>query len=182
MHDVYAGMNAMGQPVPGGRCYGTGREDFHYSSRPRNGMGEKFSTNGRCRMRADVFVTNPNAYLLQQLGIANPASVVWELIPFSFVIDWVFDVGTFLDAFTAFMGCTVLNSCTTYSAKGSVESTWYWDIAPATTRSVSGKVVCVKRKLGLDFPMPNVSFRANIGTSLKRAANAASLLGQILSK
>lgn len=29
----------------------------------------------------------------------NPVSLAWEVIPYSFVIDWVFDVGTFLRSF-----------------------------------------------------------------------------------
>jgi hypothetical protein len=33
---------------------------------------------------------------LSQLGITNPASLAWELLPWSFVADWFLPVGTFL--------------------------------------------------------------------------------------
>jgi uncharacterized protein YlaN (UPF0358 family) len=31
------------------------------------------------------------------LGLTDPLSVAWEIIPFSFVIDWFYPIGTFLD-------------------------------------------------------------------------------------
>ena len=38
---------------------------------------------------------------LDQLGIRNPALLAWELMPYSFVLDWVFPIGKWLEAFTA---------------------------------------------------------------------------------
>lgn len=38
---------------------------------------------------------------LNQLGLLNPASLVWELVPFSFVIDWALPIGPVLNAMTA---------------------------------------------------------------------------------
>lgn len=32
------------------------------------------------------------------MGLADPASVLWELVPFSFVVDWFLPVGTYLEA------------------------------------------------------------------------------------
>jgi hypothetical protein len=34
----------------------------------------------------------------QYLGLTNPESVVWELVPFSFVADWFIPIGTYLEA------------------------------------------------------------------------------------
>jgi hypothetical protein len=33
----------------------------------------------------------------RQLGLYDPLSVVWELIPYSFVVDWFVPIGTYLD-------------------------------------------------------------------------------------
>lgn len=33
----------------------------------------------------------------RSLGLTNPASIAWELIPFSFVADWFIPIGTYLD-------------------------------------------------------------------------------------
>lgn len=34
---------------------------------------------------------------LSQLGVTNPASLAWELLPLSFVVDWAYPVGSFLE-------------------------------------------------------------------------------------
>lgn len=34
---------------------------------------------------------------LSQLGITNPASLAWELLPYSFVVDWFIPIGSFLE-------------------------------------------------------------------------------------
>lgn len=34
---------------------------------------------------------------LRQIGVMNPASIIWERIPWSFVIDWFIPVGTYLE-------------------------------------------------------------------------------------
>jgi hypothetical protein len=33
---------------------------------------------------------------LRQMGLANPATIIWERIPWSFVVDWVLPVGSYL--------------------------------------------------------------------------------------
>jgi hypothetical protein len=35
---------------------------------------------------------------VRALGLENPASVAWEILPYSFVIDWFIPIGTYLDA------------------------------------------------------------------------------------
>lgn len=47
---------------------------------------------------------------LSRLGFGNLNSVAWEVIPFSFIADWVLPVGDFLNNEDAFSGLTVVNS------------------------------------------------------------------------
>jgi hypothetical protein len=35
---------------------------------------------------------------LSQMGVTNPLSVAWELLPWSFVVDWFLPIGNYLDA------------------------------------------------------------------------------------
>lgn len=54
---------------------------------------------------------------LGQIGIADPALFLWDVIPFSFVFDWFISIGTLLAAQTALLGLTVLagySSVTSY--------------------------------------------------------------------
>jgi hypothetical protein len=39
--------------------------------------------------------------IYRQLGLTDPASVMWELIPYSFVVDWFVPIGTYLDNLNA---------------------------------------------------------------------------------
>lgn len=36
--------------------------------------------------------------LARSLGLANPAAVAWEVVPYSFVVDWFLPVGSYLSA------------------------------------------------------------------------------------
>lgn len=59
---------------------------------------------------------NPgNTFLssLTSLGVTNPLEVVWELVPFSFVIDWGVSIGDWLSAMDAAVGWEFYSgSCT----------------------------------------------------------------------
>lgn len=43
-------------------------------------------------------------HTMKQLGITNPLLVAWELMPWSFVIDWVFPFGNYLSSLDATLG------------------------------------------------------------------------------
>lgn len=38
---------------------------------------------------------------LSLTGLGNPLSIIWEAIPYSFLVDWVFNVGDMIEAFEA---------------------------------------------------------------------------------
>lgn len=42
--------------------------------------------------------------MLSRTGISNPALLAWELLPYSFVVDWFIPVGNYLQALDAFSG------------------------------------------------------------------------------
>lgn len=51
-------------------------------------------------------ISNEMASVLSKTGISNPALLAWELMPYSFVIDWFLPVGQYLESFTAYDGLT----------------------------------------------------------------------------
>jgi hypothetical protein len=58
--------------------------------------------------RARYKISDPALKQLAQLGITNPALLLWELIPYSFVIDWLIPVGKFLESLDALVGVSDL--------------------------------------------------------------------------
>lgn len=74
-------------------------------------VSSKSQTTVLCR--TDWTVGNPNLYMLSMLGLVNPLEVVWDKIPFSFVIDWFIPIGTWISAMTADTGLNYLGGSIT---------------------------------------------------------------------
>lgn len=49
-------------------------------------------------------VANSNLSFLAQTGFTNPINLVWELIPWSFVVDWFIPIGPWLESLDGFSG------------------------------------------------------------------------------
>lgn len=60
---------------------------------------------------------------LNRLGLLNPLSVVWELVPYSFLVDWVLPVGPVLSALTAPAGLLYVNG----SLSRRLSINWQWE-------------------------------------------------------
>lgn len=56
----------------------------------------------KCKLVARL--TDGLVQTMQQGGLTNPLLLGWELVPFSFVVDWVVPVGNMLEAATALQG------------------------------------------------------------------------------
>lgn len=50
---------------------------------------------------------------LSRFGLLNPLAVAWELVPFSFLVDWVLPIGDFLNALDATSGLTFIGGSET---------------------------------------------------------------------
>jgi len=51
---------------------------------------------------------------LAELGITNPALVAWELVPFSFVVDWLVPISSYLSSLDATLGAEFIWGYTTF--------------------------------------------------------------------
>lgn len=56
---------------------------------------------------SDQFMREANKY-----GLANPATLAWELVPYSFVVDWFMPVGNVLSAWSATSGLEFVSGYT----------------------------------------------------------------------
>lgn len=183
--DIYDACTALQKPLPGGRAYGSGKQSFRQTwSAASPGYNYVAACVGRTRQGGDFYVTNPNAYLTQQLGIRNPASIAWELVPFSFLADWAFDIGSFLGGFTDMAGITIVRPYCSRTVRYTnyVYNRYTWAGKTENTGPIVQRGVVFQRTTSLVQPVPNFDVVANVGQSWRRAANAVSLLTQILVK
>lgn len=49
------------------------------------------------------------SHFLGSIGLTNPLSIAWEVLPFSFVVDWAFPVGKMLENLDATLGCSFIS-------------------------------------------------------------------------
>lgn len=130
-------------------------------------------------MKATIRVTNPNLFLCARMGLLNPVSVVWELVPFSFVVDWFANVGQFIEQYSELQGAVLLNPCYSFAfsdtCSSSLEQRYYgafYDLQIGCTWSKFGE-----RKLTI--PDVKLGIRPAKRLSIVRAATAIALLVQL---
>lgn len=133
--------------------------------------------------RAEVLVSNPNLALAQQCGLVNPLTIAWELVPFSFVLDYFLNVGDFLDQFTEFAGLTLINpNRTVFTRYTGVYNEYVSEQigTPSYRRHVKmhkREGIYVTRIVGA-FPSTTIRLREPWTLSPRRGLAAASLLMQ----
>lgn len=126
------------------------------------------------KAQASVRVTNPNLFLLNKLGLLNPATVAWELVPFSFMVDWFGNIGDVLNDWTAYAGLELTDAFTTIALKSVIQrdESWVSSGIPEAYESTH-KFYRVERTLGV--PKHRLHFEIPGKTSATRAATATSL-------
>lgn len=119
---------------------------------------------------------------LMQWGISNPAQIAWELIPFSFVVDWAIPIGDYISAFGAadtfeFL-CGSQSRFTTSTRESHLITTSSAISASGTARA---EQKLFNRYVYGSFPRPNArallaSSHPSQQTIATRVANALSIL------
>jgi len=133
--DLYNGLDILQQPIKSLKVKGRGNSGLYRSLWTETVTGPlpwstwkyygKFRLEEyRCEVGAEVRIDNPALHFLEQLGLLNPASVAWEVVPFSFVADWVSNAGDCLRRLTDFAGCSLTM---TYHSERVKWQAWSYD-------------------------------------------------------
>lgn len=163
---------------PGGSDYPSGVDAHHTEAVRERGVF----------VRIDALPTNDLAMSFSSLGVTNPLLVAWELVPYSFVVDWALPIGNWLDSLDALLGyssaytsTTQRNHCTwlstglsryNYKNKGCfVENNFVG----------SQETLEIKRTAQSGVPLPSFP-RIKDPRSLGHMANGLSLLAQAFSR
>lgn len=125
------------------------------------------------RYQCEARVKSAELLKLSQVGLVNPLSVAWEVVPFSFVIDWFVPVGRFLESMTDSVGLDISKVQCAHSRKYRGEQLVggpYGYVLNATAFHFHREV------LG-SLPVPGLFDRRGTGIkSLARGATAVALL------
>lgn len=138
-----------------------------------------------CRLGIRYSIPSPLIALLGTTGFTNPINLAWELIPFSFVLDWFLPIGPYLEALSAWDGLSFHSgyktTFTRQDTRGVVNfhgqyasqlgsDRWSWDRGSLTRQRV-----LLNRESLSSFPSPVVpSFKSGISTT--HAINGLALL------
>lgn len=130
-------------------------------------------------VRARYKVQNSTVVKLSELGLTNPVASAYNLLPWSFVVDWAFNVGDFLEGFDALLGVTELTVIRGYGHDISCVQTLQAAGLSAGLMSYQEKV---RRRLGasndLSFGSPRIENPFGGPGWKTRLANAGALLQQ----
>jgi hypothetical protein len=105
------------------RISGYGEKDivFRKTQDPPYSVYHTFSTSGKVfvAITGHYRVGNESDFDSNTLGLANPASAFYEAVPFSFVLDWVWPLGKWIEGWTSLSGLQFVS--------GSYATVMHWD-------------------------------------------------------
>lgn len=181
VNDIGSAIDVLQGGIPPALVRGSGMHNWQTTSISDGGYWRDRSITRftqQVRIRAQVRVDNPNLWLANQMGFVNPASVAWELVPFSFVVDWFVNVGDILASYTDFAGLSIENASTTVFSTGETQYSGTWDYPNGSIiRNRVGKTIACTRSVGVISP-PRFGFKPFQGFSVRRGLAAISLLVQ----
>lgn len=133
-------------------------------------------------------VDNPALLAASSVGLTNPLEIVWEITPFSFIVDWFLPIGDYLGALTASQGFKYLGGCWTTKTT-QMNQRWLTPLAAFVSGtdpwvtvypSCSGRRITVAKSIDripvLVLPEPPLPSLEDSPLSVKRALNALALL------
>lgn len=119
------------------------------------------------RVRITGTVRDKRRRTLQELGLQNPGSLAWNLLPYSFVADWFLGIGDYLAGSTALLGMENVRACV---VSDNFEAAYVNGIL------MSKETWIVRKPISATPVFPGVSIAG--GLSAQRLLSAVSLLQQ----
>lgn len=131
-------------------------------------------------VRLDYIPTNDLLSHASSLGLTNPLEVLWEELPYSFVVDWILPVGDWLSTFDATLGWQFLSG--SYSVLWDSSGT-FQGLPKSGVSQASNTCQChwwkknLTRSVYSSSPLPHLP-RLKNPLSLTHMANGLSLLAE----
>lgn len=198
LSDIYGSAQALSKRPPDDWIVtakaGAGDVANRWYSMPQNGVStplvDYYTYNSKSErrrfalVRIDAVPVNDLVMSFVALGLTNPLLVVWERVPYSFVVDWVTPIGSWLSSIDAMLGYgRSYTSITTFNKTiWNVQGTSRYDYTNPVCYlendwQADKESVKLIRSVTNDVPMPTFPAVKDPG-SLVHMANGLSLLAQ----
>lgn len=171
--DIYGAMDVLQTPKFG-QIKSVGSASAPFVSEQYSSWLNRYASGTVGTRYEGVFqVDNPNAFLADRMGLTNPATIAWELVPFSFVVDWFTNVGQVLGSLNDHAGLTWLygSKSVKITAAGYSE---YFGVTQTISRQYQERFI-----LG-GPPLPSLYLKSPLGGPARAATQIALLVGLFL--
>lgn len=124
-------------------------------------------------------VDGATLHALNSLGVANPIALAWELLPLSFVADWVVSVGSYLTGLSATWGLSFVSGYETSSVESRITFYDYGQLQayfPEVPTVFDCNSNAMSRAVLTTFPRP--AMRMTLGMDFSKAVTLAALFAQ----
>lgn len=143
----------------------------------------QYITNYTTRIGLRYAIDNRLHSFLGQTGFTNPVNLTWELLPYSFVVDWFLPIGPYLETLSAWGGLVFVDGFQTDYGKRITSSSVNWsgslpaspDTAEEAYGSYFGQRVRLRRSRLTAFPTMKPPVLKN-PFSVTHALNAIALM------
>lgn len=137
------------------------------------------SSSGLVEVKLYYTIDDPTMLVLNSLGLINPLSIGWELVPFSFVLDWFIPVGTYIRNLSGYAGIKYIGGYELHRRETDMLTSYdRYEFGSTVGVRPSYRVVnkCWKRYALLTPPKPQLY--VDLGFSNRRAITALALIEQ----
>lgn len=193
--DIHDGVEVLSAPYPdAGLVRGRGRNIVYQEkvvSSQTPFLQQSLQGHFGCWVEIRGFgeMVNPNLALAERLGLVNPVAIAWEVVPFSFVVDYFAGYGDYFNSLTDEVGWNLRDvSTTTASVCKDGEE---WNLSRLTNSGEYNRgryyetvfASHFRRTVGAtSLPSHAIVYQNPFkGLSIKRAATSVALLTQFLS-
>lgn len=105
-----------------------------------------------CQVKLWYYIKDEDLSTAVTMGLINPAILAWELVPFSFVVDWFAPIGNTLDALDAGVGLNFLSGTIVKRITGTGAVVWKGGISGEIRQSFEYR--SIERGTYGSFPIP----------------------------
>lgn len=122
----------------------------------------------------NIRMINPDTFSREMLGLYNPASIAYELMTFSFLLDWFIPIGVYIASMSDYAGCELTGTYVTEFTRKFGTRTY-----PAQGYYCVDESVVCQRTLGVP-ELPSIfSVPLKLAQSKEHVANALALIAAL---